>query len=307
MRWLALFLGIVLCWSSVAQAVIVDRIVAVVNKDVITLSELDQAAEPFYQRFLPKVKDPAERERLIKRIRRQVLDQLINNHLVDQEVKRLHITVSDQEIDQFIANVKKQQGLSDEEFRRFLASQGLTLKEYREKVAEQIKRLKLIQSQVRERIVITDQEIRKYYQEHYAKEAEKYELAAIIITGEDAAEKAQKAFEEIKAGKPFAEVAAKYSVLPDSGKGLGTFSLEELSPEVRAVVQKLKPGEVSLPVKVGANWEIFKLLAVKKSSAEELARLRPEIENRLYQEKVDQVFKKWLKDLRKRSYIRILL
>ncbi len=308
MRTWALVLGILLCWYTLAHAVIVDRIVAVVNNDVITLSELDQAAAPLYQKVLKEVQDPLERQRLIKRIRKEVLQQLINSRLVDQEVKRLHITVSDQEIEQFIQNFRKQQGLEDEQaFQRFLASQGLTLAQYRQQVAQQIKRIKLLQSQVRERIVITDQDIKRYYQEHYAKEAEKYEIAAIIITGPKAAQKVQEALAQLKAGKSFAQVAEKYSALPGSGKGLGAFSLEELSPEVRKVIKKLKPGEISPPVKVGENWEIFKLLAIKKDQSNTLAKLRAEIENRLYQEKVDQMFKKWLKDLRKRSYIRILL
>jgi len=307
MRFVPVLLGIICWWAGVSQAVIVDRIVAVVNKEVITLSELEEAAKPFLQHIFSQVKDPLERERLARQVRKEILDQLINNLLVDEEVKRLHITVTDEEIDQFIERFKSQQGFTEEEFRRFLASQGLTMREYREKVAEQIKRIKLIQFQVRERIVITDEEIRKYYEEHYAKGGEKYELAAVIISGEDAAQKAKAALKEIEAGKPFAEVAAKYSAIPDSGKGLGAFSLEELSPVVREVIQKLQPGEVSVPVQVGENWEIFKLLGIKKVSQEELAHLRPEIENRLYQEKVDQFFKKWLKDLRKRSYIRINL
>ncbi len=305
---LILLVAVMLSWQTLAQAVIVDRIVAVVNNDVITLSELDQAAAPLYRKVLDQVKDPEERQRLIQRIRKEVLQQLINSRLVDQEVKRLHITVSDREIDQFIQNFRKQQGLEDEAaFRRFLASQGLTLAQYRKQVAQQLKRIKLLQSQVRERIVITDQDIKRYYQEHYAQEAEKYEIAAIIITGPKADQKVKEALNQLKQGKPFAEVAKEFSAVPGSGEGLGAFSLEELSPEVRKVIKKLKPGEISPPVKVGENWEIFKLLAIKKDQTNTLTKLRAEIENRLYQEKVDQMFKKWLKDLRKRSYIRILL
>ncbi len=308
-RFLLLLSGVLwLCLALPAQAVIVDRIVAVVNNDVITLSELDQAAEPFYQGLLAQIKDPAERKIIIQRIRKKILQQLIDQRLVDQEVKRLHITVSDQEIDQFIKNFRRQQGLEDQKaFWNFLAAQGLTLDEYRKQVAKQIQRIKLLQSQIRERIVVTDQEIKQYYQTHYAQEEKRYQIAVIIISPPKAQKKLDEALALLKAGHSFAEVATKYSAFPDSGKGLGTFSLEELSPKVRALIKKLKPGEVSPPVQIGNNWEIFKLLAIKQNSTGEWEKLRPEIESRLFQEKVDQLFKKWLKNLHKRSYIRILL
>ncbi len=302
---LAIFLLSWLFLGSLAQAVVVDRLVAVVNNEVITLSELDEAATPLYQRLLPQVQDPIKREALIREIRKRVLNQLIDEHLVSQEVKRLHITVTDEEVDHFINELKKQQGISDQEFINYLTSQGLSLEDYRKKIAEQIKRLKLIQSQVKERIVVTDEEIRKYYEEHYAKDV-KYELAAIIIDGPGAEEKVKKAMEALKAGEPFAQVAARYSSLPDSGQGLGAFSLDELSPQVAQIVKNLKPGEISQPVKVGGRWQIFKLLAIKQDRQDfNLVKLK--IQRKLYQEKVDQLFKKWLKDLRKRSYIRILL
>ncbi|NPB09400.1 MAG: hypothetical protein GXO17_03510 [Thermodesulfobacteria bacterium] len=291
-----------------ARAVIVDRIVAVVNDEVITLSELDEAAAPLYKRYLAGVKNPVERDRLINEIRRKVLREMIDDLLVAQEVERLGITVTDEEIDHFIENVKQQNGLSDEQLEEMVRAQGLTMEEYRKRIADQIKRIKLIQTQVRGRLVITEEELRDYYQKHYLSSGQtKYELAAIIIRGEDAEEKARKAYEELRSGADFVEVARKYSVLPDSGKGLGTFSLEELSPEVREVIRGLKPGEFSRPVKVGDTWQIFLVIAVHAEGAKSFEEAKPEIQQKLYQEKVDQLFQNWLKELREKSYVRILL
>ncbi len=298
---------LILILFSMSKAGVVDRIVAIVNDDVITLSELESVAMPIYKRVLSSEQDQKEKEKIVQEIRKQVLNQLIDNLLVDQEVKRLHITVTDQEVNQFISQIRRDQGLTEKQFLQYLAYQGISLKEYRKHVAEQIKRLKLIQAQVRERIVITDEEIKRYYLEHYAKNEEKYELAAIIIQGEGAKEKVKKAMEELKTGKSFLDVAARYSSIPESGKGLGTFSLDELCPEVRKAVKILKPGEISRPVKVNNSWQIFKLLAKKNDESYEIPLLKGEIQHKLYQEKVDQLFQKWLKDLRKRSYIKILL
>ncbi len=293
---------------SLAQAVVVDRIVAVVNDEVITLSELDEAAAPLYRKYLPRAKDPVERENLIRQIRRRVLQQMIDEKLLAQEAKRLEIKVSDQEIDSFIQRLKEQNHLSDEKFREFLAAQGLSYEDYRKQVAEQIKRIKLIQGHIRERIVVTPEEIKDYYRKHYLKGNNTvYELAAIIITGPEAEQKAKAAYEELKKGVPFKEVAAKYSSLKGSGEGLGRFKPEELAPQVREVVAKLKPGQYSKPVKVGESWQIFKLVALKTEGAVPLAEVRPEIENKLRQEKIDQLLQKWLKELKQKAYIRVLL
>ncbi len=297
------FLGI-----TTAFAVVVDRIVAVVNDDVITLSELDEAAAPLYQRFLPRAKNPVERENLIRQIRRQVLTQMIDEKLLAQEAEKLDIKVSPAEIDHFIARFKEQNGLSDQKFQEFLTAQGLSYEEYRQKVAEQIKRLKLVQGRIQERIVITEQEIEEYYRKHYLSgHKTKYELAAIIITGPGAEEKAEAAYQKLKAGEDFKKVAAEYSTLKESGEGLGSFRLEELAPEVRKVVVKMKPEDVSPPIKVGKSWQIFKLLAIHSETSKPLGQVRAQIEQKLRQEKIDQLLQKWLKELRQKAYIRVLL
>lgn len=308
MKTLGLGLLLWLFLVSLGQAVIVDRIVAVVNDEVITLSELDEAAAPLYQRYLSQVRDPVERENLIREIRKRVLKQLIDEKLLAQEAKRLEIKVSDREIDSFIENIKRQNHLSDEKFREFLAAQGLTYEKYRKQVAEQIKRIKLVQSHVQERIVVTDEEIKDYYRRHYLSRGNSlYELAAIVVTGPEAKKRAEEAYAELKKGKPFEEVAARYSSLKGSGQGLGRFRLDELAPEVREVVSGLKPGAFSKPVKVGKSWQIFKLLAVKSEGAPPLEKVRAEIEARLRQEKIDQMLQKWLKELKQKAYIRVLL
>ncbi|NPA48529.1 MAG: hypothetical protein GXO20_00985 [Thermodesulfobacteria bacterium] len=298
-----LFLGV-----AASYAVVVDRIVAVVNDDVITLSELDEAAAPLYRRYLPRAKDPVERENLIRQIRRQVLNQMIDEKLLAQEAEKLDIKVSPAEVDRFIARFKEQNGLSDEKFQEFLAAQGLSYDEYRQKVAEQIKRLKLVQGRIQERIVITDEEIEDYYRKHYLSgNKTRYELAAIVITGPEAEEKAREAYQKLKSGEDFRKVAAEYSSLKGSGEGLGSFRLDELAPEVREVISKMKPGEISPPIKVGKSWQIFKLLAIHSDNSKPLGEIRAQIEQQLRQEKIDQLLQKWLKELRQKAYIRVLL
>ncbi|WP_022854161.1 SurA N-terminal domain-containing protein [Thermodesulfatator atlanticus] len=305
-----IFLVLFICgifFVKISQAKIVDRIVAVVNDDVITLSELDQAAAPLFKQYLQGVKDPIQREQIKQEIRKKVLKQLIDEKLIEQEIEKRGIKASDEEIKTFIEHFKQQNGLDDKELRKLLASQGLTFDEYRKQVAKQIKRIKLVQSRIQQ-IVVTPEEIERYYRKHYLSEQKtKYELAAIITNGKDAEKRIQKAYQELLAGKHFAQVAEKYSDIPESGKGLGSFSLDELAPQVRKTLAGLKPGAFSKPIKVGNSWQIFRIINVKKEGTKALTEVKKEIENKLRQEKIDQALNNWLKELREQAYIRILL
>ncbi len=294
--WLALF--------AKARAEIIDRVVAVVNDEVITLSELDEACLPYFQKYLPGIKDPLEEEQMVRRIRQEVLERLIEEKLISQELQKYHIQVSDQEVEDFVQNMVRQMG-GEERFREFLAAQGLTLMEYREKVREQIRKLKLIQGSVRARIVITDEDLRRYYKEHYLSGNQRvYVLAAIVNQDQN---KIKEAAQELSQGKSFQEVARRYSELPGSGEGLGSFKLEELAPEVRKILLDMKPGEVSPPVKVGETWQIFKVLEIKEEPPVPFEEVKEEIYQKLYQKELDEYFKKWLKELKENAFIKVLL
>lgn len=286
------------------RAKIIDRVVAVVNDEVITLSELDEACLPFFQKYLRGVTDPIEEQKIIRKIRKDVLERLIEEKLIAQEVKKYNIKVTDEEVNAFINDVKAQLG-GEERLQEFLSAQGLTLKDYREKIREQLKKMKLIQGSVRARIVITEEDLRRYYREHYLSEKNRvYVLAAIITNSE---EKIKKAAAELKGGANFSAVARKYSDVPGSGEGLGSFKLEELTPEVRKIIAKMKPGEISPPIRVGQNWQIFKVLEIKEKATVPFEKVKKEIYQTLFQKELDEYFQKWIKELKERAFIKVFI
>ncbi|HIE32880.1 MAG TPA: hypothetical protein EYP81_02365, partial [Thermodesulfobacteriaceae bacterium] len=229
---------------------------------------------------------------------------LIEEKLIAQEVKKYNIKVTDGEVNAFINDVKAQLG-GEERLQEFLSAQGLTLKDYREKIREQLKKMKLIQGSVRARIVITEEDLRRYYREHYLSEKNRvYVLAAIITSSE---EKIKKAAAELKGGANFSAVARKYSDVPGSGEGLGSFKLEELAPEVRKIIAKMKPGEISPPIRVGQNWQIFKVLEIKEKATVPFEKVKKEIYQTLFQKELDEYFQKWIKELKERAFIKVFI
>ncbi len=204
------------------DAELVDRIVAVVNNDIISLQELNRITKPYVERIKNTRYSSEQEQQMLFEIRRKVLNQLIDEKLTDQELKRHSITVSEREIDRTIERIKEMARITDEELRSELASQGLTLQEYRVRTKEQLLRRKLINREVRSKIVITQDDVKAYYDSHmdaYAGE-KKYHLRNIIMTVSSSASDREKQtvftrmetiLEKLEQGEDFARLAKKYS------------------------------------------------------------------------------------------------
>ena len=125
-------------------AELVDRIVAVVNNDIISLQDLNRIMKPYAERIKKSSYSAEKEQKMLFEIRRKILNQLIDQKLTDQELQKHSITVSAREIDRTIERIKEMAAITDEEMRAGLAEQGLTMKEYRERTKEQLLRRKLI-------------------------------------------------------------------------------------------------------------------------------------------------------------------
>jgi peptidyl-prolyl cis-trans isomerase SurA len=183
---LAVCFILILCFIAVNtadSAEVVDRIVAVVNDDIITLSELNQLAKP-YAGKIKTLGYPIEKEReMLFKVRDDILNQLIDQKLTDQEIKRFKISVSEKEIDAALERVKEINYYTDEELRQELAGQGLNMEKYRKSIKEQILRAKLVNREIKSKVVITRQDAKSYYEAHSDKYCgkKKYRLQNIII------------------------------------------------------------------------------------------------------------------------------
>ncbi len=300
-------------------AELVDRIVAVVNNDIISLQELNRITKPYVER-IKKTRYSSEKEtRMLFEVRRKILNQLIDEKLTDQELKKHNITVSTREIDGTIERVKEMALITDEELRTELASQGLTMEEYRVRTKEQLLRRKLINREVRSKIVITQEDVKAYYDSHmdaYAGE-KKYHLRNIIMTVSLLASDTEKqtvftrmenVLEKLEQGEDFTKLAKLYSQssMASEGGDLGFFRIDEISPLLKPEIEELKAGEFTSVIDTEMGYQIFFVEEVVEKPGKSLEDATPEITNKLYTEIVDQKYQAWLENLRTRSHIKII-
>ena len=165
------------------SAEIVDRIVAVVNDDVITLIELNSSLKPYTEKIGTLGYPPEKEQELLFKVRKDMLDRLINQKIEDQEIKRSKVEISEEQIDQTIERIKETNYLTDEQLRAALAKDGLTIEEYRKKIKSQILRTRLVNLKVKSKIVITNEDVKAYYEEHIEEYGgkQKYHLRNIIM------------------------------------------------------------------------------------------------------------------------------
>ncbi len=315
-------LMILLLGSNNASAVIVDRVVAVVNDNVITLSELEKKAEPLFREYITPDMSQDEITERKRQIMAQVLPQLIDDVLVQEEIEKNGLSASDQELEQAIQSICAQNGITREEFAEKLKTQNYTIDEYKQQIKRQIERSRLIQSEVKSKIVVTDDEITNYYANSMGGSSyggPYYELSMINIAPEDPEDPASKAeaearaveaYKKLKDGTPFEEVAAEYSTLASGEEGgkLGKFSADEMDPFIRDIILKLQPGEFSKVIDMPTGYQIFRLDGISSTQDIEVPEAdREEIRKQLYNQKMEERFQEWLNELRAKSAIRIML
>ncbi|MFQ5585663.1 MAG: peptidyl-prolyl cis-trans isomerase [Thermodesulfobacteriota bacterium] len=291
------------------HAEVVDRIVAVVNESVITLSELNAAAAAVEKgggRTVPQGEEAPFRSR--------VLDRIIERKLVEHASARVGITVSEKEIDAAIEDVKSRNNLSHDELLVALAGSGLTYKEYREKLKAEIEQVKFTNRRFRSKATIPDEDIENYYrqnrEEFYGPDS--YRLGMISIYDPDGV-KAEAAITEILArlqnGEDFEEIARRHSDGPNAGEGgdLGFLFEGELDETIRVAVKELAVGEFSGIITTPAGPAIIRLIDKREGKARPLEEVRDEIHSILFQRIVDERYRAWLEKMKEISHIDIRL
>ena len=318
--FISIFLGFMTS-AVTARAVIVDRIVAVVNGKVITLSELEKRAAPILSRYLTPDMTAEQRAEVKQKIYAQILPQMIDDYLVEEEIQKLGIKVTDQEVEDAIDNICRSNGLTRQEFEEKLKKDGVSLEEYKKQIASQIERLQLVNAEVKSKIVITDEMVRDYLRKQKGSTGYQgpfYILEHICVVPqgdspsdvEAAKKKASEALKALKEGMSFEEAARRYSSQVPVAREvrLGVFSLDEMAPYIKETVKKLSPGEYSGVLKTPLGFEILRLAGISNSKEEDVdPATMEEVRRRLYNQEINERFQDWLNKLRSKSTIRILL
>lgn len=306
--------------SSPAQGELLDRVVAVVNNDIITLSDLDEMYLPYADRIRADGYAPEKEKEFLFEARKGILNQLIEKKLADQEISAKKIRVSDNEVDNALERVKNENFCTEEELVKMLAKDGYTLKEYRALLREQILRSKLVNREVKSKIVVTEHEIRECYHNNAElyKGKIRYHIRNILLKmpppGDEeqvtaVVKKGENIVKKIEAGLSFEDAARKFSEAESAAHGgcIGFLTLDELTPALKEVVEGLEPGAISPVLRTEAGIQLIQLVKKQELPGKCFEEAKAEIHYKLFQSVVEKKYEEWLKGLRKRAYIKIML
>jgi peptidyl-prolyl cis-trans isomerase SurA len=314
----SIYLFSILLGAWAVSEAVVDRVVAVVNQEIITLSELEKWKGPLVAEI--KTEDRLAKREQTQEVLRKVLDRLVEEKLVDQEVKRLGIKVTAKDVEGAIEELKRRNNLTQENFEKALAMEGLSLEGFKKEFGKQILRSRLINMAVKVEPKAGEKELSDFYQKNRNRYrgVETYRPGQILFyipkdaTPEQVQEirsKCQKVLEKIKKGEDFGELAVLYSEdasAKDRGD-LGYFKRGDLLPAFEKEALRLKVGETSGIIRSEFGFHIIKLLDRKGGDPPPLEEVKEKITLDYYQAEMDKAIKQYIATLREKAIIDIKL
>lgn len=251
----------------------VDRIVAVVNEEVITQQEINE----LLQNTIQQLQKQATQLPRIEVLEKQLLEQLIMKRIQLQRAKEIGLTVSDNDLEQALHRIVQDNHLTMDEFRQVLLQEGTNVNAFREEIRDEMLIQRLKEQAINERVNVTESEIDNFLenQANSPTANEEYRIAHILIhTSEQMDEaqinerhqRAERAYEDLQQGASFAQVSAEYSDAPDAMQGgeLGWRPLAQIGSPFAELLLQMQPGEITPIVRSQIGFHIIKLLERRK-------------------------------------------
>jgi len=305
---------------SVARAEMVDRIIAIVNDDVITFSDLNREGAALFRRITQEA-PPEQVEPTLLKAREEILSSLIDKLIVAQRAKKMGVSVGNPEVDSAIKNIIERNKTSPEKFWQQLTLMGTNEQDYRELIRSQILQDRLIDYEIRSRVVVNEERIHEYYEKNYAQKM-KEDAYHVLQMGfvwkddsqaakDDARRRAEGARQQALAGQDFRTLARQSSDLPSAKDGgdIGVFKKSEMAAYMKASILGLQVGQISAIQETPAGYQFFKLLSDKGDASFQTSyeTVKEQIRQHLYEETLNSQFQKWVKELRDQAYIKKIL
>jgi len=296
---------------------IVDRIVAVVGDEIITMSDLNQAFEPYRKKIEETYREP-ELGRALAESLAAFLKRLIDASLIEQEAKKNGISVKDEEVTAVIKDILGRKNISMDDFLSSLAGEGVSLESYKKDIKNQMLRMKLIRREIKSRIIVTDKEIGEYYSSHrqdYEGKEAVHMKQILLPFPKGASEETKETLKieiegihrRLKNGEPFDMLAANYSQGPAAGGDLGFIEKGTMLPEVENAAFNLGKDEISGVICSPIGFHIVKIIDNRWNGTATTETVREEIQAKIEEQKMEKKFEEWVEALRKRSHIEIKL
>ncbi len=285
------------------QAKVINKIVAVVGSEVLTLYELDNLVQPIYQKMVRPEMSEEEKTRIKEYLRKEVLEQWIEDTVIGLEAKKYGIRISEEEFTKFYQVEVGRLG-GEEKLKGLLKEEGQTLEEFKRDLRERLLKMKFIQLMVGTKIAIPEEELRKYYQEKVKKHdpSPRYVLEVLVINEESIV---PAIFDAILKGKSFSELINRYP-----GKLLSfkeTFKEDELDKNVLLLLKDLQEGEVTKPLQKDKSWQIIRLIKRIVGEPPKFEEIKTQLYDELFQKKAKEYLERWIKELKETKYIKVNL
>jgi parvulin-like peptidyl-prolyl isomerase len=308
--WLAVYVGVFailighagmsLSWAQNTQ--LVDGIAAIVNDDIITITEVRDAMQPETEQ-LSRQYSGLSLDQQVKASFKRTLTGLVDVQLQLTRARHLNLRVSEEDVNHQIDALKKQNDVADEQFLQLLKTRGLTLETYKKQVAESLLITKVVNAEVRSRLTVLDTEL----QDTYRAKQQQYQVAGgqtvshILFLFPSYAseqdeqrlrEKAESVLQQLRNGGQFTALARQYSDGPSAETGglLGTFKPGELLPGFEEAAAQLQPGQISDVVRTRIGFHIIRLEARQAASMRPFVEVQEELKSEILRDKTERKY-----------------
>lgn len=304
-------------WS---EEIVIEKIVAVVNNDIVLLSEWEQRFA-LVRVQLQQIIDPVERKKKEESMRWELLERMIEDKLLNQEAKAKQIEVTDADIEGAIKRTREQNGnIPEAEFAAELKKRGYSMDAYKAMMRGEISKFRLLQQTMASKIRITKEDEYAFYKKMTHKEKPgppEYKLRHIVFVLDEKPSAEQIKSQREKAEnvlllakqtpKNFAALARRFSQAgQDEGGDLGYVKMSEIDPVLGRAMSTMREGSVHPKIlQTSMGFHVLYLEHLRVANVLSFKEARPEISKRLQQEAYENMYKKYITQLRKKAVIEI--
>jgi peptidyl-prolyl cis-trans isomerase SurA len=323
----ALLVALVTLLSASIRAEIIEQVLVKVNGDIVTKTELEQRLTSAVRQGLngrdPASLSPEERSSLVTKATPEVLVGTVDELLLLQRGRELGYKLGDEQFRQVVNNIRKEQGLQDEEkFQAALKQENMTMDDLRKQLERQMLIEQVQRQEVGSKLTITEAESRLYYDRHpqeftdpssitlreifVAVPTDNRQPNALSVEQDD---EAHRKIEAVRArlvkGEDFAAVAAEASESSSKANGglIGPFDRSDLSPQLQQLIDKLKVGEFTAPIRTPKGYQLLKLEVRKTETLQPFEKVRDLIADKVAAERTRTEMRKFLTRLRSQAII----
>jgi parvulin-like peptidyl-prolyl isomerase len=314
-KLIVLTTAVLMLAGTQARGEITDKIIAVVNGEIITQNEFNAAFEPYLKR-IDETYPGSDKEAIIRQTKAALLQRFIDDLLIEQEAKKAGTSIKEEEVMEILRDSLARQNIRMEDFLKKTESEGRSLETVKNEVRGQMMRTRLMRREIKSKVMISDQEIGEYYNRHRdeyeGKEAVRIKQILLLIpknadeeTKTGIRNEAQQILNRAASGEPFDLLAMKYSQGPEAQQGgdIGFIEKGVIIPEVEKAAFSLPLEQISNVIESSLGFHIIKVIDKRGAGLKKIESVREEIKTKLEDEKLEKKYDEWISAVRKKSFI----